>query len=426
MLNRGIQKWDLVLLIINGIIGAGIFGLPSKIFEQAGVYSLFAFLACAAVIMVYILCFAEVSTQFDKTGGPYVYILTAFGKVPAFLMGWLLLLSRIFNYATLINLLVTYLSFFSEAFTTSSVRVITIVVITVLLTYINHIGIRNSTRVSNVVTVGKLVPLAVFIIVGLFFLQGSNFQFKEAPGFSSFSNAVLLLIFAFGGFESALVNTGEINDPSKNLPFALITGILLVAVFYCLIQVVCIGTLPSLASSTKPIAAAASTFMGTKGGTLMAVGAAISIAGTLNVLLLSGSRLPFAFSMEGQFPKLFSSVHSKYKTPTPSLLLASLLCILVSIAWSFITALAIGAIIRVLVYLFVCASLIKLRKTNNSKTGYFKIRGGIFLALAGIVISVWLLSASKLAEIRDVGICLAIGIAFYLFQKTNTNKWNKS
>src|SRR5215217_34111 len=111
-LQRGIYKWELVLLFINSVIGAGIFGLPSKIFALSGVYSLLAFVVCAAVMMIFILCFAEVSSQFEKTGGPFVYVLSAFGPVPAFLTGWLLILSRIFNYATLVNLLVVYASYF--------------------------------------------------------------------------------------------------------------------------------------------------------------------------------------------------------------------------------------------------------------------------------------------------------------------------
>ncbi|MFN2440720.1 MAG: APC family permease [Chitinophagaceae bacterium] len=414
---RGIKRWDLVLLIINSIIGAGIFGLPSKIFQLAGVYSLVAFVVCAAVVMIYILCFAEVSSRFTKTGGPYLYIHTAFGAFPGFVMGWLLLLRSIFGYATLINLLVTYTSFFSDALDTLVVRITVILFITTLLAWVNHVGVKNTTRVSNFFTITKLIPLAIFIIAGLFSLQPGAFTTTNAMDISSFSTAVLLLIFAFGGFESVLVNSGEIHNPSKNLPFALIAGILVVVTFYCLIQVVCIGTLPSLASSSKPLAEAATGFMGSLGGNLIAAGALISILGTLNVTMLSGSRLPFAFSAEQQFPKLFSFIHPKYLTPTWSLLLMAGLAAIISITWTFITALTIAAIIRVLVYLFVCASLIKLRRSEQNASGYFKVRGGNILAIAAIFVSIWLLSASKLTELRDIAICLAIGVVFYFLQK---------
>lgn len=413
MLNRSIGKWSLVLLVINSIIGAGIFGLPSRIFALSGVYSLFAFGACAVVVMIFILCFAEVSSRFDKTGGPYLYALNGLGKFPAFLTGWLLLLSRIFNYATLINLLVIYLSFFSPLFNNPFARAGCILFITAALTIINHIGVKDSTRVNNILTIAKLLPLTAFIVIGLFNIQPGLLVSEKPPEFSSFSTSVLLLIFAFGGFESVLINSGEINNPKKNLPFALITATIFVAVFYCLIQLVCIGTLPTLAGSEKPVAEAARSFMGITGGNIIALGAIISISGTLNAIVLGGSRLPYAFGSEGQLPKILSYVHPKHLTPTWSLFVFIAVTTVVSLIWSFFAALTIGAIIRVLVYLMVCISMISLRRKEPGKTDYFKLKFGYFFAAAGILFAGWLLFSSRLTEIRDISICLLVGIIFY-------------
>ena len=413
-LKRSIGKWSLVLLIINSIIGAGIFGLPSKVFALSGVYSLLAFGACAIVVMVFILCFAEVSSRFDKTGGPYTYAYNALGPFPAFVTGWLLLLSRIFNYATLINLLVIYLSFFSPAFSQPGLRMVCILVLTAFFTIVNHIGVKDSTRVNNILTIAKLLPLIAFISIGLFNIQTGSLNTSQPLEFTSFSTSVLLLVFAFGGFESVLINTGEINNPRKNLPFALITGFIFITVFYCLIQLVSIGTLPGLATSEKPLADAAHLFMGNWGGILIATGAVISITGTLNAIVLGGSRLPFAFSSEGQFPKVFSFIHPRRLTPTWSLLLFISITTVVSMVWSFFAALTIGAIIRVMVYLMVCISMIRLRKKNPAEKDFFKLRFGYYFAAAGILFSLWLLTASKLTELRDVSICIFIGIAFYV------------
>src|SRR5829696_3203577 len=259
-LKRGIHQWDLVLLIINSIIGAGIFGLPSKIYALTGVYSLVAFFACAVIVLVFILCFAEVGSRFTSTGGPYSYTLAAFGKFPAFLVGWLLLLSRIFNYATLINLFVTYLAFFIPIASDTIIRATIMIMVTGFIAYANHIGIKNTTRLSNVLTVSKLIPLAIFILIGMFSINQNLFAVKEVPAFSSFSQAVLLLVFAFGGFESVMVNTGEIRNPNKTIPFGLLMATFIVAVFYILIQVTSIGTLQWLATSEKPLADAATGF----------------------------------------------------------------------------------------------------------------------------------------------------------------------
>ncbi len=421
LLSKSIRKWDLVLLVVNSIIGAGIFGLPSKVFALSGIYSLLAFVVCAVVIMIFILCFAEVASQFDKTGGPYVYVLKAFGRFPAFIMGWLLILSRIFNYATLINLLVIYFSYFSEIFNQPVIRVVCIVLISAALGYLNHVGVKNSTRVSNIITIAKLLPLTVFIIIGLFSMNSELFSNSKPIQLSSFTTSILLLVFAFGGFESILVNSGEIEKPQKNIPFALITAAIFVAVYYCLIQLVSIGTLPALAASEKPLAEAADHFIGPDGGSLMAIGALVSITGTLNVLMLSGSRLPFALSVEKQLPSFLSYVHPKYRTPTWSLLIMFLIVAAVSIAWSFFAALTIASIVRILVYLMVCTSLIQLRRQKKTDSPYFRIRNGYFLAIAGIAFSIWLLTASKWSEVIAVSGCIVVGIILYL----STNRSQK-
>jgi APA family basic amino acid/polyamine antiporter len=413
-LKRGIRRWELVLLFINSVIGAGIFGLPSKIFALSGTYSLLAFGVCAAVIMTFILCFAEVSSQFDKTGGPYVYATTAFGRLPGFVTGWLLILQRIFIYATLVNLLVVYLSYFLPVFKEPFPRIGCIVLITLVLSFINHLGLKNATLTSNILTVAKLLPLTIFILAGIFFIKPELLTSTNEFSAASFTSSVLLLVFAFGGFESILINSGEIDRPQKNLPFALIVSALVITLYYCLIQLVCIGNLPGLATSEKPLAEAAQQFMGPAGASLIAAGALISITGTLNVLLLSGSRMPFAMSTEQQFPAAFSYVHPRYRTPTVSLAVMSVAIIIVSVLWSFLTALAIASIIRILIYLVVCFALIRLRHKKPVSANFFKVRFGYGFAIAGICFSAWLLSATKRTEITAVSIAIGIGILIWL------------
>jgi APA family basic amino acid/polyamine antiporter len=416
MLNRGINKWSLVLLTINSIIGAGIFGLPSKILPSSGLYSIAAFIACAVVVLIFILCFAEVSSRFDKTGGPYVYTLASFGKFPAFLMGWLLLVSRVFTYATLINLVPTYLAFFSPQLSEPTARIGIMLIITCGLFYVNHIGVKNLARVSNFFTVAKLLPLFIFIVVGLFFIQPDLFEVKHTPSIQEFSNSVLLLVFAFGGFETVLITSGEIKNPSKTLPFALLTATAVVASFYILIQVVSMGTLPTLATTSKPLADAAVGFMGNSGGILITIGAVVSIIGTLMVIILGGSRVPYALSEEKQFPALFSYVHPNYKTPTWSILTVCILAFSTAVLMTFISALTIAAIVRVVYYMMGCASLIRLRQVMRDQTGHYKVPFGNILAVAGILLSFWLLSTAKKGELQLAGIFLGFGALLFLIQ----------
>ncbi|WP_336514643.1 APC family permease [Pollutibacter soli] len=414
MLKRSIRKYEMVLLMINGVIGAGIFGLPSKAFRETGSWSLVAFLVCAIAVYFIILCFAEVSSRFDKTGGPYVYALEAFGPLPAFVTGWLLLLSRFLTYAALINLLVTYLTVFNHWFGTDQGRVITITGLTLMFGLINHVGIRNTTSVNNFLAVGKMTALIIFILAGLFFINPDYFPASPPPSFTTFSATVLVLMFSFGGFESVLVNSGEVQNPGKTLPFALLVAPLIIATTYLLIQFVCIETLPDLATSEKPLAEAAEKFMGRGGAIFIAIGALLSIAGTLNAIMLVGSRLPYAFSQEGQFPGVFSFVHPRYHTPTWSLLLFLVVTIIVSLYNTFIDAATISAITRVMIYAIVCIALIRLRRRSTTEA-VFRVRYGNVVAVIGFILTIWLLSGSPLNKMRDVIISVAVGIVIYFF-----------
>src|ERR1043166_6487428 len=283
---RGIRRWDLVAVTINGIIGAGIFGLPSKVYALIGSYSLIAFVVCALVVMLIILCFAEVGSRFEQTGGPFLYAQEAFPSAVAFEVGWLIWLARLTAFAANCNLMINYLSFFWAPANTGLMRALIIVTVVLILTALNVLGVRQAAIASNIFTIGKLVPMLIFIAVGLFFINPHAFALGARPATGAFSQSVLLLLYAFTGFEMATIPAGEIRDPQKHLPRALLIATAVVACTYILIQVVCIGTLPELAKSTKPLADAGQRFMGTAGGALISAGAMISIAGNLNILVL--------------------------------------------------------------------------------------------------------------------------------------------
>src|SRR5437870_1710510 len=309
---RGIRRWDLVAVTINGIIGAGIFGLPAKVYLLIGSYSLIAFLACAFVVLLIILCFAEVGSRFDETGGPYTYAREAFGPAVAFEVGWLIWLARLTAFAANCNLMVSYLGFFWPAANSTIPRALIITGVVLFLTALNVTGVRQAAIASDIFTIGKLVPMFIFIGVGLFFLNPHAFTLGVRPATGAFSQSVLLLLYAFTGFEMATIPAGEIRNPQKNMPQALLIATAVVTFTYILIQVVCIATLPGLGTSTKPLADAGQRFMGTAGAALISAGAMISIAGNLNVLVLSGSRIPFAFAEREQLPAFLAQVHRRF------------------------------------------------------------------------------------------------------------------
>jgi basic amino acid/polyamine antiporter, APA family len=411
---RGIRRWDLVAITINGIIGAGIFGLPSKVFNLIDTYSLIAFVACALVVALIILCFAEVSSRFDETGGPYLYAREAFQPAVAFEIGWLIWLARITAFAANCNLLINYLSFFWAPVTAPVWRASIIVFVVAVLAVINLLGIRQAAVVSNVFTIGKLVPIIIFIAAGLFFLNSQAYEFGPAPTTSKFSQSVLLLVYAFTGFEMATIPAGEVRDPQKSLPRALLIAILVVAVLYIMIQVVCIGTLPGLKDSQKPLADAGSQFLGAAGGAIISAGAVISITGNLNILLLSGSRLPFAMAEQKQLPAFVGSIHRRFFTPYVSILITAGLMLFLTLKSSFVAALTISTIARLVTYGATCLALPVFRARRDAPAAMFRLPGGTVVTILSLLLIVWLLLNATVGEAKVTGYAAAAGLLIYL------------
>src|SRR6267142_392621 len=401
---RGIRKWDLLAVVINAIIGAGVFGLPSKVYALIGSYSLIAFFVCALVVMLIILCFAEVGSRFDETGGPYLYAREAFGSTVAFEVGWLIWLARLTAFAANCNLMVSYLAYFWAPANSTIPRALIITGVVLSLTGLNVFGVRQAAIASNLFTVGKLIPMLIFVAAGLFFLNPHAFALGAHPSAGAFSQSVLLLSYAFTGFEMAAIPAGEIRNPQKHLPRALLISIAVVACTYILIQIVCIGTLPELAASQKPLADAAQRFMGTAGAAIISAGAIISIAGNLNIVLLSGSRVPFAIAEQKQLPSIFGAIHPRFFTPHVAILVTAAVMPVLTLRSSFVAALTISAIARLVTYAVTCAALPVLRRRSGVPGAMFKVRGGPVIAGAALILAVWLLANSTLREAIQAGI----------------------
>lgn len=420
---RGIGRWDLTAIAINTIIGAGIFGLPAKVQALIGSYSLVAFVLCAMIIGFIVLCYAEVSSRFSSTGGPYLYAKEAFGSLVGFEVGWLYWIVRVTTFAANCNLFVTYLGFFVPSANEGALRIMFISLIVLIITVVNFIGVRETTVMTNVFTIGKIVPLLIFVAVGLFFIQPSNFSFNLVPEYGAFSSAVLLLIYAFVGFEAAVIPAGETKEPEKNVPFAILTALGIVAVLYIFIQIVSIGTLPELAQSQRPLADAATVFLGTFGAAFITVGALISIFGNLNVGVLSATRLLFGMSEQKELPAVLAKTHARFKTPYISILITAVVILVLTIQSSFITALTIATITRLLVYATTCLALPVLRKRSDLPTAPFSAPLGVLAAVLSLVLIVWLLTNVDFAkEGVAILIAAAAGLLLYAISKFWSNK----
>jgi amino acid transporter len=413
---RGIRRWDLVAVAINGIIGAGIFGLPSQVYALLGPYSLVAFAACALIVALVVLCFAEVGSRFGETGGPYLYAREAFGPIVGFEVGWLIWLSRLTAFAANCNLLIDYLGYFHSGIASGWPRAAMITIVAASLTAINVVGVRNAALFSDVFTIGKLIPLALFITAGVFFLEPGSFSAQALPALSSFSQSVLLLVYAFTGFEMAIIPAGETRDPQRNLPFALLTSLGLVVVVYIMIQVVCIGTLPELAASKRPLADASERFLGTIGAGLITAGVAISIVGNLIVVILAAARLPFAMAGAQELPRIVAATHSRFRTPHVAIIITGAVMLALALPGTFISSLTVSAIARLLAYVVTCAGLVALRRRDQREMRFqaqFKVPAGVAVATVALGSCAWLLAHSAARDARNTAIAAIMGLLIY-------------
>ncbi len=419
---RGISRWDLLAITINTIIGAGIFGLPSKVTALIGSYSLAAFVACAVIVAFIVLCFAEVSSRFTATGGMYLYAREAFGAIVGFEVGWLYWIVRVTTFAANCNLLLAYLAFFVPEANQGATRVFIIGLVVLILTVVNFLGVRQSTILTNVFTVGKIVPLIIFTAVGLFFIQPANFNFSPTPEIGAFSSAILILIYAFVGFEAAAIPAGETRDPQKSVPFALLAALAIVSVLFILIQIVCIGTLPELAASERPLADAAGKFLGTFGAAFITIGALVSIFGNLNGGFLTASRMPFAMAEQGELPAILGKTHEKYKTPYLALFVTAAAMLFLTVQSSFLTALTISTITRLIVYATTCAALPVFRRRQNAPKAELIVPFGIVASILSLLLTVWLLAN---VDFKKEGLAILILAIFGLVLYFASRFWNR-
>lgn len=416
-LKRELGRWDLTALGVNQVIGGAVFALPASLAASAGGWSPWMVATVGAASMLIALSFAEVASRFEGTGGPYLFTRAAFGRFAAFEVGWMLWFTRAASWAAVINVLVSSLGFYWPVVTTGLARALFITAIIAVVSAINIRGIRESSVVVNALTIGKLLPLATFVLVGLFAVDWARLVPAAGVSLADLSASGLLLIYAFGGYEIVPVVAGEARDPRRDMPFALITTIAIVAVLLTLAQIVALGTLPGLATSRTPLADAAAVFLGAGGAALITMGAVISTSGNNMGSAVSGSRNLFALAEQGDLPSFFGKVHARFRTPVTAILVTAAVALLLAVSGSFRSMAAVSAISRLLVYVATCASTLRLRDRRFDglvKPALFVVPFGPVIPLAAIAIALAILAGATREQLLAGGYALAAGALFFV------------
>jgi APA family basic amino acid/polyamine antiporter len=396
---RVIGRWSLAALVVNSIIGSGIFGLPSDVARLIGRASPWAVLVAGAAAGVIMACFAEVASQFNQAGGPYLYLRAAFGRFVGIEMGWMLWLVRLAAPAATANLFVIYCGEFWPHAKEPLPRVLILTFLYGVLTLINYRGVRASTHVSNVFTVAKLVPLFLVAIAGSFYLLAGHKTspiLPDAAGGSAWLKACLLLVFAYGGFETALTPLSEAENPRRDAAFALFTALITCTLLYSAIQWVVVGVLPDPAHSERPLADVARLVFGNGGAAFVSVGALVSVYGYLSANILGVPRITFALAENGDFPSIFAAIHPRFRTPYVSILAFAFLSWLLALLGSFTWNATLSAVARLLYYGLVCAALPVFRRKQPG-AAMFRLPGGTFFAILGVGICAVLITGVNLS-----------------------------
>jgi amino acid transporter len=414
---RTIGRWSLAALIVNSVIGGGVFGLPSVVAARLGKYAPLAYLAAAAGIALVAACLGEVASQFSETGGPYLYARTALGRFWGIQIAWMTWLSRLAAASGTANLFSTYLAEFIPRAVQPVYRVTILAALIGILAVINYRGVRSATRVSDFLSSMKILLLLIFIGAGLGWLFAHGHVvptlMDHEVTFRDWLGALLVLVFAFGGFEAVFFATGEMRDPRKDSAAALFYALVLITAVYTLVQVVINGTLANPSGTERPLAESARHIFGNGAAAAIACGALVSIYGYLGANMLHTPRLTFALAERGDFPRFFAAVHPKFRTPHLSILVYTILLLAFAMIGNFRWNITLSAVARLLTYASFAVSLLVLRK-KRPESDAFRLRGGPLIAVLTLAFCIVLFMQTPLSNLSVVLGVIAIAALNWL------------
>lgn len=410
------------MLVVNGLIGAGIFGLPGGAAKLVGPYSVWVYALCALLILPIILCFAELGSYFRGTGGPIRYGTEAFGPFIGFQSGWLYYMARMISFSANSVLLVDSIGYFFEPAASGVGRILSLGIICGALTYVNVIGSVESIRSLAVFTVLKFSVLLLLVFGGLVFLGAEVFPSFDspAPSFDRLGAATLLLIYAFVGFEGGIVPAGESRNPEKDMPQAFILALITITALYMLIQLVTEALVPDLANSDAPLLDASAALFGGAGAVILMIGVVTSVTGNLVSNIFATPRITYALALTFALPKWFGKVHDRFLTPSNSVIFFGVFAFIGASLGSFTSLAAMTVLSRAFLYLISCAAIPVLRPRFNDG-GRFILKGGYVIPVLGILACIWLIFQVSFKSLWLTAAFVAAGTLLYFL-----GRWQRS
>lgn len=411
---RAVSRWQIVALSVNDVIGSGVYLiLPVAAALLLGPASVWAILVAGFAVLLLVLCFAEASSLFDRPGGAIVYTQAAFGDFVGFEVGWMTWIARISSIAGLSVFFARAVGYIWPAAKSGVGQWVTIVLPLLVLTWINVRGVKSGARTAVVLAWGKVVPLVLFVAVGIFWVDWNRIFPVPMPERANFMKAALLVLFAYAGFENTPAPAGEFLDPKRDVPFALIMQIVIVTAIYTAVQLVALGTVPNLGASPTPLADAAAMMIGPVGGLILTLGAVLSVLGTNNNTVLAGPRYLYALAEMGKLPAVFGKIHPRYRTPHVAILTQTGVALLLMLTGTAEELAVLSAIARLATYIGTAAAVPVLRRKLPATARTIRLPGGPLIPIAALAICLLFLSAAERKNWIAGGVALAVGALIY-------------
>jgi APA family basic amino acid/polyamine antiporter len=414
---RAVSRWQIVALAVNDVIGSGVYLLPAAAAALLGPVSLWAVALAGLAVLLLVLCFAEAGSRFEGPGSAYLYARTAFGEFVGFEVGWMTWVARVTSVASLSVGFAQAVGFLWPAAKEGIGNQLTIAVPLLVLTAINLVGVRAGAGAAVFLAVTKTVPLLIFVAVGAPLVSSALVRSGAAFDPQKLGEAALLLLFAYAGFENTAAPAGEFKNPRRDVPFALVTQIVLVTLLYTAVQWVALGTLPGLATSETPLADAGRLFLGPWGGLLMTVGAALSILGTNSNTVLSGPRYLFALAKDGFGPRGLSAIHPRFRTPWVAILVQTAVALPLALTGSFQGLAALSVIARLATYVGTAAAVPVLRRKLPDGPDTVRLPGGPLIPVIAVLLCVVLAASATVTNLLAGALALTAGGLLFAFRR---------
>lgn len=414
LLRRELGKIGVATIAMNGVVGSGIFALPAVAIAQAGYFSPWVFVLCGILILFVALSLARAASFFDITGGPIVYTTHAFGRYVGFQTGLLIYVSRVAAIAASANLIVSYAAAMWSPLEAGVPRVAAIAAYVSVATALNAAGMRAGMAGIYIISILKLAPLALLILVGFPSVEWASVAGAQALPPGELGQTMLVMMYAFIGFEFSLISAGETRNARSAIPRALVGTVIAIALFYALIQLIVVSAGADLGSSDAPLVEIARRVMGPWGAVVLGLGVIFSVGGGSLTSLLTAPRLTFALSRDGSLPRWLGTVNEKSRVPVNSIVFCGVFSLAMAVGQHYVWLVTLSTFVRLVTYALCIAALPVIERTIASEPGQFALPGGLTIPALGFLLTLWLMSHSTADNLIVAAVIVAVGTTIFL------------